>query len=160
MSRRIFIINKMKNIKIKENALLAEMPFEQEAPNTIAVFGYVKHYNKKIHLYYDLELLVYMEIDKGDVIAQQESDNVEEPSILYIKLDAKVREVIVPSNYRTIQNLMEQPTVEDLIEELINEGNSTEDQNQEFRRPRPRFPRRTRRLLRRFRRGRCFKWNW
>ncbi|AUC77305.1 hypothetical protein [Olleya sp. Bg11-27] len=147
-------------MKIKQNALLAELPLEQDLPRPIAISGYVKQYEKVIHLYYDLELLVYLEIRLEDVISQKDSESPKEPSILYLNANAKVREVILPSDYQSIQNFLDQPTIEDFLEELKNEKDYIDDSNPDFAKRRPKFPRRTRRLLRRFRRGRCYNWKW
>lgn len=148
-------------MKIKQNALISELPNELDVSRPVAVSGYVKKHNEKvIHLYYDLELLVYMEINLEDVVAQKQSENYEESSILYLKANAKVREVILPSNYQSIQNLLNQPTIEEFLEDLEDEKNHEEEDYKEFARRRPKLPRRTRRLLRRFRRGRCYRWNW
>jgi hypothetical protein len=153
-------MKKLKN-EIKENALLAKIPFKESVPDVRAVFGYVKYSEKgdAIHLYNDLDLFVYMEIRVEDVVAQKATENAEEPTILYLSNNAKVREVINPSNYQLIGDFLAQPTIEDFLQELEEEDDE-EGFNEESRRRRPKMPRRTRRLLRRFKKGRCFKWHW
>ena len=153
---------KKQKTEIKENALLAKIPFKGSAPDVTEVFGYVKYLEKEgvIHLYNDLDFLVYLEIRVEDVVAQKITENAEDATILYLSNSAKIREVISPGDYQLIGDFLAQPTIEEFLQELIEEDDEDDDSNQEFRRRRPKMPRRTRRLIRRFKRGKCFKWHW
>ncbi|RZT00194.1 hypothetical protein [Aquimarina brevivitae] len=150
----------MKNTKIKQNAQLTASITDIEARDIIALTGFVKEGNGNIHLYYDLQLSAYLEINKEDLVDQVASNDPQEPSYVYVKANAKVREVIAPSHYRTLQNFLDQPTVEDLLQELTDSTDPTNNPDLVYLGRKPKLPRRTRRLLRRLRRGRCYNWNW